>query len=132
MRANCKSLIQRRFPAADTVRPDTLGVRADAFPGVPRFCRSAPWARWLCRWSQSRPWGAPTRSLARRPLQSSVPSRRSPSMCGIVGAIADRDVVPGLFEGLKLLQYRGSDSAGIAVVDEGERQDITLARGRRQ
>ncbi len=39
-------------------------------------------------------------------------------MCGIVGAIADRDVVPVLVEGLKRLEYRGYDSAGIAVVDE--------------
>ena len=38
-------------------------------------------------------------------------------MCGIVGAIADRDVVPILIEGLKRLEYRGYDSAGIAVVD---------------
>ncbi|MCL1635619.1 glutamine--fructose-6-phosphate transaminase (isomerizing) [Luteimonas sp. SX5] len=38
-------------------------------------------------------------------------------MCGIVGAIADRDVVPLLIEGLKRLEYRGYDSAGIAVVD---------------
>src|SRR3546814_20399292 len=45
-------------------------------------------------------------------------------MCGIVGAIADRDVVPVLIEGPKRLEYRGSDSAGIAVVDEGERRDI--------
>ncbi|PBJ81703.1 glutamine--fructose-6-phosphate transaminase (isomerizing) [Lysobacteraceae bacterium NML93-0399] len=37
-------------------------------------------------------------------------------MCGIVGAIADRDVVPVLVEGLKRLEYRGYDSAGIAVV----------------
>ncbi|HET7125698.1 MAG TPA: glutamine--fructose-6-phosphate aminotransferase, partial [Lysobacter sp.] len=37
-------------------------------------------------------------------------------MCGIVGAIADRDVVPVLIEGLKRLEYRGYDSAGIAVV----------------
>ena len=36
-------------------------------------------------------------------------------MCGIVGAIADRDVVPVLVEGLKRLEYRGYDSAGIAV-----------------
>ena len=41
-------------------------------------------------------------------------------MCGIVGAIADRDVVPVLIEGLKRLEYRGYDSAGIAVVDERE------------
>ena len=38
-------------------------------------------------------------------------------MCGIVGAIADRDVVPVLVEGLKRLEYRGYDSAGIAVVE---------------
>jgi glutamine---fructose-6-phosphate transaminase (isomerizing) len=37
-------------------------------------------------------------------------------MCGIVGAIARRDVVPVLLEGLKRLEYRGYDSAGIAVV----------------
>jgi glucosamine--fructose-6-phosphate aminotransferase (isomerizing) len=39
-------------------------------------------------------------------------------MCGIVGAIANRDVVPVLIEGLKRLEYRGYDSAGIAVVTE--------------
>ncbi len=38
-------------------------------------------------------------------------------MCGIVGAIAGRDVVPVLVEGLKRLEYRGYDSAGVAVVD---------------
>ena len=38
-------------------------------------------------------------------------------MCGIVGAIADRDVVPVLLEGLKRLEYRGYDSAGLAVVE---------------
>ncbi|QDI04726.1 glutamine--fructose-6-phosphate transaminase (isomerizing) [Xanthomonas cerealis pv. cerealis] len=37
-------------------------------------------------------------------------------MCGIVGAIAERDVVPVLIEGLKRLEYRGYDSSGIAVV----------------
>ncbi|MGV3626569.1 MAG: glutamine--fructose-6-phosphate transaminase (isomerizing) [Betaproteobacteria bacterium] len=37
-------------------------------------------------------------------------------MCGIVGAIAARDVVPILIEGLKRLEYRGYDSAGIAVI----------------
>ena len=36
-------------------------------------------------------------------------------MCGIVGAIADRDVVPVLVDGLKRLEYRGYDSAGLAV-----------------
>jgi len=40
-------------------------------------------------------------------------------MCGIVGAIARRDVVPVLLEGLRKLEYRGYDSAGIAVVNDG-------------
>ncbi len=38
-------------------------------------------------------------------------------MCGIVGAVAGRDVVPLLIEGLQRLEYRGYDSAGIAVLD---------------
>ncbi len=41
-------------------------------------------------------------------------------MCGIVGAVANRDIVAQLVDGLKRLEYRGYDSAGIAVVD-GER-----------
>ena len=38
-------------------------------------------------------------------------------MCGIVGAVAQRDVAPILVEGLKRLEYRGYDSAGLAVID---------------
>jgi glutamine---fructose-6-phosphate transaminase (isomerizing) len=38
-------------------------------------------------------------------------------MCGIVGAVAQRDVVPILIEGLKRLEYRGYDSAGVAIID---------------
>jgi glutamine---fructose-6-phosphate transaminase (isomerizing) len=38
-------------------------------------------------------------------------------MCGIVGAVAERDVVPILMEGLRRLEYRGYDSAGIAVLN---------------
>jgi len=38
-------------------------------------------------------------------------------MCGIVGAVAQRNIVPVLIEGLKKLEYRGYDSAGIAVVN---------------
>ena len=40
-------------------------------------------------------------------------------MCGIVGAVAERDVTPILLEGLKRLEYRGYDSAGIAVLNSG-------------
>ena len=39
-------------------------------------------------------------------------------MCGIVGGIADRDISPVLVDGLKRLEYRGYDSAGIAVLDQ--------------
>ena len=40
-------------------------------------------------------------------------------MCGIVGAVAQRDVAPILLEGLKRLEYRGYDSAGLAVLNGG-------------
>jgi glucosamine--fructose-6-phosphate aminotransferase (isomerizing) len=39
-------------------------------------------------------------------------------MCGIVGAVAERNVVPILMEGLRRLEYRGYDSAGIAVMND--------------
>ena len=38
-------------------------------------------------------------------------------MCGIVGVVAERNVVPILLEGLRRLEYRGYDSAGLAVID---------------
>lgn len=41
-------------------------------------------------------------------------------MCGIVGGVAQRNVVPILLEGLKRLEYRGYDSAGLAVVANGK------------
>ncbi len=41
-------------------------------------------------------------------------------MCGIVGGIAERNVVPIMLEGLRRLEYRGYDSAGLAVVNNGE------------
>ena len=40
-------------------------------------------------------------------------------MCGIVGIVSRGDVIPRLLEGLKRLEYRGYDSAGVAVVSEG-------------
>ncbi len=41
-------------------------------------------------------------------------------MCGIVGAVAERNVVPILMEGLRRLEYRGYDSAGIAVLNDAQ------------
>jgi glucosamine--fructose-6-phosphate aminotransferase (isomerizing) len=48
-------------------------------------------------------------------------------MCGIVGAVAQRDIAEILVEGLRRLEYRGYDSAGVAVVDS----DNNLTRVRR-
>jgi glutamine---fructose-6-phosphate transaminase (isomerizing) len=41
-------------------------------------------------------------------------------MCGIVGVVAERGAIPILMEGLRRLEYRGYDSAGIAVLDHGQ------------
>jgi glucosamine--fructose-6-phosphate aminotransferase (isomerizing) len=45
-------------------------------------------------------------------------------MCGIVAAVAQRDVAPLLIAGLKALEYRGYDSAGIAVIDHDAIQRV--------
>jgi glucosamine--fructose-6-phosphate aminotransferase (isomerizing) len=41
-------------------------------------------------------------------------------MCGIIGYIGPKDVVPVLIDGLRRLEYRGYDSAGVAVVRDGK------------
>jgi len=48
-------------------------------------------------------------------------------MCGIVGAAARRDIVPVLVEGLRRLEYRGYDSAGIAVVNGASLKRVRAA-----
>ncbi len=51
-------------------------------------------------------------------------------MCGIVGAVTGRDVVPILLEGLRRLEYRGYDSAGIAVLDSENEIQRKRAKGK--
>ena len=51
-------------------------------------------------------------------------------MCGIVGAVAGRNVVPILIEGLRRLEYRGYDSAGVAVLDADQRLERVRAMGK--
>jgi len=49
-------------------------------------------------------------------------------MCGIVGAVANRDIVPILIEGLKRLEYRGYDSCGVAVHSGGLKRARSVSR----
>jgi glutamine---fructose-6-phosphate transaminase (isomerizing) len=50
-------------------------------------------------------------------------------MCGIVGYVGDKQVVPVIIDGLRRLEYRGYDSAGIAVVN-GNGMDVRRAEGK--
>ena len=51
-------------------------------------------------------------------------------MCGIVGAIAQRNITPILLEGLRRLEYRGYDSAGVAVIAAGKGIQRVRAAGK--
>ncbi len=51
-------------------------------------------------------------------------------MCGIIGAIANRDITSVLIDGLKRLEYRGYDSAGLAVIDSDGELDLRRSVGR--
>jgi glucosamine--fructose-6-phosphate aminotransferase (isomerizing) len=51
-------------------------------------------------------------------------------MCGIVGYIGDQEAQPILMGGLKKLEYRGYDSAGIAVLNRQGKMDIVKSKGR--
>ena len=51
-------------------------------------------------------------------------------MCGIVGYIGPKKVVPVIIEGLRKLEYRGYDSAGIAVVTQDGKLEVRRASGK--
>jgi glutamine---fructose-6-phosphate transaminase (isomerizing) len=51
-------------------------------------------------------------------------------MCGIVGYVGKKEVVPVILDGLRRLEYRGYDSAGIAVAGNGDKLQIRRAEGK--
>ena len=51
-------------------------------------------------------------------------------MCGIIGFAGNTEAVPILLDGLERLEYRGYDSAGVAVVSTDGRLQIKKCRGR--
>jgi glucosamine--fructose-6-phosphate aminotransferase (isomerizing) len=51
---------------------------------------------------------------------------RKQNMCGIVGAITQRQIPDILIEGLRRLEYRGYDSAGLAVIDPAARELVCV------
>ncbi|MGD0268780.1 MAG: glutamine--fructose-6-phosphate transaminase (isomerizing) [Candidatus Sulfotelmatobacter sp.] len=51
-------------------------------------------------------------------------------MCGIVGYVGKKEVVPIIIEGLRRLEYRGYDSAGIAVAGNGDKLQVRRAEGK--
>ena len=101
---------------------------ADEAPGDASSCRRPPTTRWSGCGCASSDRIAP--AFVQRSLASPSRARRLEPMCGIVGYVGPRDSQAILLAGLARLEYRGYDSAGVAVIDgDGE---LGHAQARRQ
>src|SRR2546427_7368159 len=69
---------------------------------------------------RSRGWLFHSRAALPARKRSSVVKGTGGNMCGIVGYIGNREVSGVLLDGLKRLEYRGYDSCGVAIIDEGQ------------
>src|SRR5262249_53574279 len=66
-----------------------------------------------------------------KPTAWQTPPQEIPSMCGIIGYLGAQDATPILMDGLKRLEYRGYDSAGVSVLEPGaEAARITKCDGK--
>src|ERR1041384_4368247 len=71
------------------------------------------------------PRAGEARTKRRRPTRR----RKASAMCGIVGYVGDKNAVGIIVDGLKKLEYRGYDSAGVAILQDGGLQ-VRRAAGR--
>src|SRR5690554_1296192 len=78
----------------------------------------------------SSPCGSPALGAKETRQANNNASTQDHPMCGIVGAISKRNITPILIEGLRRLEYRGYDSAGVAVLASGNGIKRTRAVGK--
>src|SRR3954447_15332386 len=111
-----------RWPPRTSYAPPTRPTRRSRAAAACSSARPAP-SSWSASWSRLRRPTRPIRS-ARASSRSSAPPRLEGCMCGIVGYVGDRAAQEILLAGLRKLEYRGYDSAGISVLADGEIESI--------
>src|SRR5207253_6608363 len=80
--------------------------------------------------SRSRRMAGPRVGVPRTKKRRPRRRRKARAMCGIVGYVGEKNAVSIIIEGLKRLEYRGYDSAGVAVLGDGGTLDVRRAAGR--
>src|SRR3954447_12473264 len=111
-----------RWPPRTSYAPPTRPTRRSRAAAACSSARPAP-SSWSASWSRHRRPTRPSRS-ARASSRSCAPPRLGRCMCGIVGYVGDRAAQEILLAGLRKLEYRGYDSAGLSVIAEGEIESI--------